>query len=456
MPGQAANHWVGGAIAVAQVDTITVTSTSSWASSDTVTITCNGKDLLLTLGSSPANPTTADVAAMIAAIINGDAAIGNETRGETGDNVPEFMELDASVLGSVVTLTTTSVYDGKPFTVTVADSHTPDDVATSTTTSATGPHFWNNADNWSALAVPSTSDYIVFDNGSVDCLYGLDTSIEPAAFEVTLGYTGNIGLAEINTDDPNNPYPEYRSYKSLRFTHNSGSIPFYLGTGTGTGSGRIRLDLTDMQGPEVIVFDTGTAELTGVPSLLLIKTSANLLTNNGTLTILKGNVGLGFYGEVVGFDKEVIGKTTSVLGDVSCYVGKSHFERDSGDGGFELIQTGGTLTFEGGSTVDTYQQTAGVCTWRSGNVTLAEISGTVYWECDSTLTTVRIYSGGTLDFDRTNDSPTLTNCSMYGGGVLIDNLRTVTYSNGVDFSGCGNEDNDWQLGDHYTLEVSEI
>ena len=39
----------GGAVGVKQVDTITVANT--WATSDTVTLTINGRDLLITIGS---------------------------------------------------------------------------------------------------------------------------------------------------------------------------------------------------------------------------------------------------------------------------------------------------------------------------------------------------------------------------------------------------------------------
>ena len=58
--------WIGAANDVAQIDTITVADT--WAAADTVTVTINNQDLVLTAGSTM--DSTAEIAAGIAEMIN--------------------------------------------------------------------------------------------------------------------------------------------------------------------------------------------------------------------------------------------------------------------------------------------------------------------------------------------------------------------------------------------------
>jgi hypothetical protein len=99
------------ALARAQLDQITVANT--WAGGDTQTSTINEKALVLTVG---AVTTTSGIAAAIAAMINGDDALGTETRSETGNNVTEFTEVTAAANGSVVSVTGNT--KGVPFALT--------------------------------------------------------------------------------------------------------------------------------------------------------------------------------------------------------------------------------------------------------------------------------------------------------------------------------------------------
>ena len=49
-----------------------------------------------------------------------------------------------------------------------------DTFTVATAVTPTGPHHWDNANNWDTGSIPANSDDIVFENNDVDCLYGLD------------------------------------------------------------------------------------------------------------------------------------------------------------------------------------------------------------------------------------------------------------------------------------------
>jgi hypothetical protein len=114
-------RWTGDAVAIVQQDTITVGVT--WIQGETITLTINGKDLVVTVGSSV---TTANVATLLKEAINGDtltdttAACSPKGTGYTisapvggGPLIPEFAEVTAEVSAAVVTVTGDTA--GKPF-----------------------------------------------------------------------------------------------------------------------------------------------------------------------------------------------------------------------------------------------------------------------------------------------------------------------------------------------------
>ena len=129
--------WKGGALPVAQVNTVTIAGT--WATSDTVTLTINGKDLIVTVAGS----STDDIAAQVAAAVNAGSATSNlqstESRNFGGQEIPEFRDVVATSSGSVVSLT--SRVKGTPFTQTSSDTATGTSV-TAVATAATAVDGW--------------------------------------------------------------------------------------------------------------------------------------------------------------------------------------------------------------------------------------------------------------------------------------------------------------------------
>lgn len=107
-------------------------------------------------------------------------------------------------------------------------------------TSGTGPHHWNNADNWSLVRVPIATDEVVFADGSVDCLYGLSSTVNLASVDVYRSFTGRIGLPEIREDGSLETLPCW-----LTIDYASGTaLPIRVGLGdSGEGPTTVRIEV---------------------------------------------------------------------------------------------------------------------------------------------------------------------------------------------------------------------
>ena len=113
--------WIGNAQDIAQVDLITVTGT--WTSAETLTVTCNSKSVIVTMGTTI--DTVAEVAAAVAealGLLNHDE--NNFTADMTinvgGREFGEFYDFEAVADGAVITITSEVL--GTPFTITVAET----------------------------------------------------------------------------------------------------------------------------------------------------------------------------------------------------------------------------------------------------------------------------------------------------------------------------------------------
>ncbi len=421
----AIRRWLGNALAIAQKQTITIAGT--WVANDTVTVTCNGLDLVLTVGTTV---TTAQIATELAAALGSTSStLGTGySVNERGPNIAEFREFVSgdtapSASGSVVTLTGKT--KGKPFTVTVSKSSTSGTVSTTTSTSATGPNHFDNADNWSGSAVPVDSDDIVFDSGSVSCLYGLSQgSLTPATITISLGYTGKIGLASINVDDSVYTYREYRErYLVLCASADSINTVVTIGGGEGIGSNRINLDCNTGQ-VTIAVVGSGSTEISGLPSVFLKGTHAS-----NVVSVSRGLVGIAVLaGESMTVSTLSVGYKTNQASDSTVMVG-------SGATLTTVNQSGGLLYTS--TAITTQNLSGGEWIHLAGAITTANIDGGVCrYQSTSTLTTAIVGGGGELDFRQDPRSRTVTNCDLYDGAILRDPSGTVTFSNGIDLNRC--------------------
>lgn len=432
----ATRYWQPTALATYEKKTITVANT--WATSDTGTITINGNDLTVTVG---AATTTADVAAALVAAFNGSAAVGTETRNTTGNLIPEFNEITATLSGSTVILTHDTA--GVPFTATVSENTAgTGTLAIADTITAQGPNYWNSADNWSGATVPVDGDTVVISSGSVDILYGLNqTSVSLATLRIEQGYTGKIGLPHRNA----NGYNEYRTtYLTLGDVGDAQAMTVYVGSGEGAGSGRIKIDNGDAQ-TTLVVYNTGNPVETGVPSLLFKGTHAS-----NAATVNKGSVGFAVLGDETAASTAVlttlsVGYTTNPAGDstVRCGLGCALTTVDQSGGKLEInsaattiTKTGGDLTLAGNGVTVT---------------TLNERGGTTYVTGTTTITTANLSNAGVLDYSRDMRSKTIANAvNIYGNQAKFIDPYKVTGSVVLDLEQGGALANH-NLGQHVKL-----
>lgn len=435
----ATRRWLGRAIAVAQVDTITVANT--WAQNDTVTLTINNKSIVITIGTLV---TTAQVATTIKQVINGESLTDTAaTYTAYGTAVGEFSRLTATVNSSVVSITANDA--GVPFTLSVTESTAGDGTATeATATAATGPNHWDNVDNWSGNAVPVDDDDIVFDAGDVDLLYALSTGIQPDSITVTPGYTGEIGLPEVNTDNTELPYDEYRA-KYLTFATNAGATAVSIEA----GSGRIRIDMGDCTSVTHNIRGSGTRAEEQVPAILLLGSDADTVLN-----VQRGDVGVAFYaGETAHLASINVGWLERQDSDSAVVCGSGVDLANAA-----ISMTGGSLQTNSATGSGTIALNGGEIELLSGaHASIIADAGTVYYRSTGTLSAGKAGSGGVFNFTRDNRGRTVSAMELYEGGSILDPNKTVTWSTGVDLVRCGiPADGSLNLGTHLTLTPSAI
>ncbi len=369
--------WVGNAAAIkdAWTDTIALT----WAAGDTATVTIDGIDLVVTIGTLV---TTAQVATTIKEAFNGSAFTDTTAScvpSGGGQTIPQMAELVATSSAAVVTFTARTA--GVPHTMSFAATTAGDGTATGAhAITATGPNYWDNVDNWAALAVPGAADDVRIDR-PVSILYGIDQNAVTLT-SLTIGErftsAAYIGLPFRNA----NGYEEYREpYLKISAT-----------TVTCRGSsGRIKLNVGTAQ-TAVDIFSTGTAAETGRAAFQFLGTHASNVVN-----VFGGSVSIA--------DND--GEAAAVV---------------------TLRQTGGTVSCGAGATLTTVSKQGGTLTVRSATTTLTNNAGalniyggthalvhhmvnTLTGEGTATITTLR-QGGGTVV---TGPNVTLTTVDKFAG-----------------------------------------
>ena len=418
----ATKRWIGGALAVAQVDTLTVGGTIE--AGDKFNITINNK----TLSVSAANTDADDVAAQIATAW---AALDSTY-------YPEFAEITAAAVGSGGQLTLTANTPGVPFTATVETTESDDIAAdsqtfgTATTTSSAGPNHWDSAGNWSGNSVPVDTDDVYFENSSISVLYGLSQgSLDLASLHIKQSFTGQIGLPQHNGS-----YSEYRTdYLTL-----GTATVLEIGEGEGTGSSQIKIDVGSNQCTATI-HNSGNPATAGLEAIILKGTHSS-----NAVQVKKGSVGIAvFAGESATVATLKVGYVDNQDADAIVRCG-------SGTTLTTIVKSGGQLTIS--SNVTTLTQDAGTTTI-NGAATLGTLNldgGTLKYLSTGTLTTAKIGDGGVLDFRADLDSRTVTNCTMGKGASLFDSFETVTWSNPITLNRCSISDVALDLGVHITID----
>lgn len=446
----ATRRWLGAAKPVRQVDTITVANT--WATSDTVTLTINGVDLLITIGSLV---TTDQVATTIKQAVNGEtltdtsATVSPTIADGGGQALAYFREITATVASSVVSLTGGQTGDtDKPFTLSVVEVTAGTGTAVeATATTATGPHFFSDADNWSGATVPVDNDDIVFDSGAVSCKYGLSPAIQPASVTVTSDYTGQIGLPEVNEDSSSYPYAEYRT-KYLTFDSNAVTTTYDMGRGVGVGSRMVRIDAGAGQ---ILWNQTGAGQRlkTGIPAMLLIGSNASNEVN-----VVSGDLGIAFFeGETAHVATLRVG--AGVVSGAKCVCGDGVDLANAA-----IVQNGGTAEINsatGSGTIVVGQNGTLYVKGTGAHASIdVEPGGKVVYQSNGTIGTLcRVQSGGTFIRYADLRAATITPAvQLYKGSIFQDPNGVLTYTGGLKLNGCTVDDVTLDVGPNATITPS--
>lgn len=390
----ATRNWIGNAVAVKDVWTITVANT--WAAADTGTITINGKDLVVTIGSLV---TTAQVATTIKEAWEAgtftDTTASKIPQGG-GTSIPEMAEITATVSGSTVILTGDTA--GVPHTISVAETTAGDGtLSINHTTSATGPNHWDNVDNWAEGSVPVSTNDVVIDR-PVSILYGIDANaVTLASLTISSRFTASayIGLSARNS----NGYEEYRE-DQLKISATTITCR--------AASGRIKINVGTVQ-TAVDVYSTGSPSDTGRSAFQFVGTHASNVVN-----IYGGDVGIAANdGEAA-----TVATLLQTSGTVVCGTGATLTN---------VTKTGGTLTVASSTT--TLLSQSGSTTVNAGTHTALTIgSGTVSVNGSSTVTTLRMTDGTVV----CSNGVTLTTIDKSAGTLTTNSAcTTLTSESGI-------------------------
>jgi hypothetical protein len=433
--------FINNALAIAQVETLTVANT--WATNDTATVTVNGRTITLTVGTTA---TTAQIATELATVLSGTstASLGAAySANARGQDIPEFREFTAVASSSTVVLT--GVTKGKPFTVTTGETTAGSGtLSRATTIAASGPSHFTGVGNWSTGSVPVDSDDVVFSNGIGELKYAIDQNgVTPASIKIFQSFAGKIGLKNTNTDDSNYPYNEYRDkYLKLCASGDSLNTAVTIGQGVGNGSGRLKLDFNTGQAT-VVVHNTGQREETDIPALLMKGTH----TSN-SYDIRKGDVGIGFF---VGETSDITTLRTSYVNsldsDVRLVCGPGvEFNNPT------IVIQGGDVTLESATTGGTIVLFGGTLNILGGaHPSITQWGGTINLFGTGTIAAFFGHSGR-LDRSKDARSITMTDCMLHAGYDFYDPAGSIVVTNGIKFEDCGPQDlKRFAWGKHHTL-----
>lgn len=403
--------WRGDAVAVAQIDTITVGGT--FLTTDTVILTVGNKSLTVVVGST----SLATIAANIATAWNSLSASA----------APEFAEITAAATsGGAFTLTADVA--GKPFTETTAIGVSASGTISSptATVASQGPNDVSTVANYNdlttpaypATSLPASGDTLTFENNSNSALYGLTalSAVTLAALHVNQSFTGQIGLPQVNAGG----YVEYRP----RYMQLDGGT-WDVGLGNGSGSGKIQLDFGASANHLGTVFNSGSSTEKNIPAILILGSySANVLS------VFKGSVGVAvFAGEAAALTTLNMAYVNSVPGDaiVQCGAGAIVTTVNQAGGQLSLAynvaaitQYAGTVTVTGATAI-------------SGTAT---IGGTLVDQSSGNIGTVTLLPKGVYDRSQSLKTKTITNLNMNAGAVYNDPYGVVTVINRMTPVGC--------------------
>lgn len=385
----ATKRWLGQAAATFDIWTISLSGT---VTSQTYSANINGKSITFTAGG----------ADTVATVIAGLVAVWTSV---TSPPPPEFSELTPVVSGT--TLVATGTVAGRPSTVTVSTSGGATYSITHTAT-ATGPNDFTNAQNWSTGSAPANSDVLVFDNGSTDCKYNLTSSLTGVTVLVQGGFSGDIGLPFINSDNSQ----MYAEYRTTSLTLAGGTLTINCPT-IARGNFAFGANTTTIR-----ILNTSSQRQDAYTPIILV-TGGN---SSSEIDISKGDVGVAFYqGTTATFPIINTGFAGNASSDVKLVCG-------AGSTLTTVSQNGGKVILQANVTTANVGINGGMLTMQDNAATTINArGGTVVINSTGTMATINLYGAATLDFSQDTRAKTVTNAIAVGDTTVtvIDPQKTV-------------------------------
>ena len=425
----ASPEWIGNAVNVADVCTITVANT--WAAGDTGTLTINGKDLVVTAGTAV---TTTDIASLLAAAVNSSTALSNATTGYSnvgGATIPEFAELIASSSGAVLTLTTRNDRDrGKRFQGFLTRSEVTAGSGTlgavTSVQAGTRRNAWDNADNWSTGSVPANNDTVIFRDSDVDCTDGLPNASLEVTIKIYNSFTGRIGLPKVNRDNQQLPYYEYRQrYVRLDDSGAGSTMTHVIGIGEGSGPQLVNIRQATLTTTfEVEVNSTPNTGRNGEGTKVV-----NVVCAAGTtLNVRKGSVDAS--------DQDGVSAAITAI-NISGREGNTSeidvVSNGNSSTACTVIQTGGRLAIDWATwSTNGLTNRGGLTIVDTCGIPSAQVSnGTLVNMGNGTITALTLNRGGCLDVSPGAGTITVTNANYYAGCKVINPGKRITHTNAI-------------------------
>lgn len=266
---------------------------------------------------------------------------------------------------------------------------------------------WDYAANWSPSGVPAATDNVYLENSSQSVLSGLDQSaVALGSLNIAQSFIGSIGTAT--------------AY--LQIGAALVNIGYHFGPGEAAGSPLLKLDL-GTGAATIIVFDSGISADSTRPAIRLKYVNAAT-----TLEVRKGEVGVAIETneETTGASID-LGYVDNIESDAKVYIGSGvTLAALTKKGGFCMLQ----------SAVTTIKNYAGeLITEGSGAITsLYAIGGNVISNSTGTITNCYSNEKGFIDFTKSAQPRTVTNCTIDDEGAIKADSAVITFTNKIIFT----------------------
>jgi hypothetical protein len=430
-------------------------ATGLWISGDSVTSTISDHTIRVSITADTGTGISGTgVAQMMVNAINASSSISNlygtESRNAGGQSIGEWKDVRATRQGENVKVT---AIDDRPFTMTISGSGVNGTTASGAGLSGvqiditgTGPHWFNNSNNWLSGSGANTSGTLIFDRGSTDVRYGLTNTVTDMNIERTNDYKGSIGLSQSNTTHINKAYTEYRPrFLDLPQAEVFSTPTCIIGNENAAtspaGFTKLNYGIGTPSGTTVTVYDA-PKKSGGYAVEIIGGKKINVTIYKGSLSI--GHDQSQVISNVVDVKVLYVSQPTT---DAQFRIGKNTVV--TGGSGDKWTFTGGQSVIHNVHSATSLDVEGGAVIFAEGTTTIGPLTiskgGNVIVQHAVSFRDVLLYAGGSIQIQpnagiNSNNGrigfADTTNIQMHAGSSWVDSSHEVNYTSGIDFIGC--------------------